>query len=717
MYKDELIQAQQRDRAKIQELETIVKQMAPQSAGSFDTMVEKSIEEQLKACRLELDPTVGQEQVDAKRSLAIIAELTGESLPPSTILGKEFVTIGHEIHQGINYDVFVGEYFTGERIAVKKLRHHVDEETAQKMHERFARQALNWSSLRYDSILPFYGIGVVPSPVVEGNFQLYMVSPYLQNQDARRYLKRYPGAPLKARLQMAQDVARGLRHMHEAAELPEPGNGIVHSALNIFNVLVKDSGRAAISGFGSSKVIIDFQKSFTGDNAEYRYMAPEMMTDEPHITYGTDIWSWAMTALEILTDVPAFGEKTKGPKIIQMITLGKQPNRADHPKLEEYTCADDLWSLFEECWEHDAAARPTADKVVLRLRQTLQVLGTEIRGGEHVQDLVQEPYQTSPRFPETARQDRLVAGRSQSLPVPPAGQGDLDKAVHPAEQTKSPAGIQDASVSPESGSQGLAWQIARLVGEATTSVMPPLLPQPDHRTPEPGHTPETYSISESTSIIRIVEDLIKHGCQNVTDNLDLWGGFGDVYRGQLRDGPVVAIKCSRLYEKDIHDMDDNRRKTAKAAAHEVYVASKLRHKNIVGVIGVAHFRNQVAMVSPWMENGVITAYLNKTPGADRYATCIEVSEGLAYMHQNGIVHGDLKGDNVLVSHDGVAQITDFGNTTLAQYTLQFTAGQSKTRATSLRWAARELVVGGDAVKFTAASDIWALGMVDIWISK
>ncbi|KAG9103138.1 hypothetical protein FRC07_010079 [Ceratobasidium sp. 392] len=372
MYREELLEAQRKDRAKIVELEAIVKQTAPESSGNFNDWVEKSMEEKLKIIG---DRTVGQEQVDAKRALAILAELTGKSLPPSTMLGQEFVQIGQEIHQGTNYDVFMGEYFTGEKIAIKQLRHRVDKETAHQTHKRFVRQALNWSLLRHDAILPFYGIGVAPSPVTRGEFHLYMVSPYLQNQDARRYLKKYPRATKYARLLMVSDVARGLRCMHEAAELPEPGNGIVHSALNIFNVLIKDSGRAVISGFGHSKVIRDFQESFTGDNAEYRYMAPEMMTDEPHITHGTDIWSWAMTSLEILTDAPAFGEKAKGPKIVSLLTLGKRPNREDHPKLEEYPCANELWDLFEKCWAQEASARPSADDIITTLKPLLKVLG------------------------------------------------------------------------------------------------------------------------------------------------------------------------------------------------------------------------------------------------------------------------------------------------------------------------------------------------------
>jgi hypothetical protein len=79
---------------------------------------------------------VQQQRVDAKRSLRILAELTGKSLPPSTLLSREFVTIGsHAIHQGAAYDVFLGEYFTGERIAIKVPRHRVDAATAQKTHE------------------------------------------------------------------------------------------------------------------------------------------------------------------------------------------------------------------------------------------------------------------------------------------------------------------------------------------------------------------------------------------------------------------------------------------------------------------------------------------------------------------------------------------------------------------------------------------------------
>ncbi|CAE6471540.1 unnamed protein product [Rhizoctonia solani] len=88
--------------------------------------------------------------------------------------------------------------------------------------------------------------------------------------------------------------------------------------------------------------------------------------------------------------------------------------------------------------------------------------------------------------------------------------------------------------------------------------------------------------------------------------------------------------------------------------------------------------------------------------------CVQICDGVDYLHKQSVVHGDLKPDNILVSKDQVPKLTDFGNSALAEYTLQFTHS-STAQVMSMRWAAPEIIEGES--KATRASDIYALGMV------
>ncbi|KAG9074523.1 hypothetical protein FS749_013922 [Ceratobasidium sp. UAMH 11750] len=154
-------------------------------------------------------------------------------------------------------------------------------------------------------------------------------------------------------------------------------------------------------------------------------------------------------------------------------------------------------------------------------------------------------------------------------------------------------------------------------------------------------------ISSTMSISDITRHLVDHRCKDVTQYLDLsscdetpisWGGFGDIYRGRLSDGAQVAIKCAR-YSIGSHAES---RKILKRSAHELYVWSKYQHPNLLELFGFAQFRGRIAMVSPWMENGNLSQYVSRNPGVDRCRLCVQVCEGLTYLHSMDTVHGDLK---------------------------------------------------------------------------
>jgi len=119
-----------------------------------------------------------------------------------------------------------------------------------------------------------------------------------------------------------------------------------------------------------------------------------------------------------------------------------------------------------------------------------------------------------------------------------------------------------------------------------------------------------------------------------------------------------------------------------------------------------------AMVSEWMEHGNIIGFLESV-NADRLKLLMDATRGLIYMHDQGIVHGDLKGLNILINKTGRAVLADFSLITLIpdQSTFLSTCIDGGT----VRWMSPELL---DPEKFglkkshpTPESDCYALGMV------
>ncbi|KEP46950.1 tyrosine kinase catalytic domain protein [Rhizoctonia solani 123E] len=183
------------------------------------------------------------------------------------------------------------------------------------------------------------------------------------------------------------------------------------------------------------------------------------------------------------------------------------------------------------------------------------------------------------------------------------------------------------------------------------------------------------------------------------------GGYGDVYFGRLHDGTAVAIKTIRTY----YQPGQQALVYHKQAAKEVYTWSKCKHPNVVQLTGLAVFRGCVAMVSRWEEHGNLLSYLSNHPSTDRCSLSVAICEGLVYLHGINIVHGDLKGANVLIAQDGTPMLADFGNASLdiSNPTLGFTQNNTKP-SFSLRWTAPEMF--DEEGSPTMAGDIYSLGM-------
>ena len=179
------------------------------------------------------------------------------------------------------------------------------------------------------------------------------------------------------------------------------------------------------------------------------------------------------------------------------------------------------------------------------------------------------------------------------------------------------------------------------------------------------------------------------------------GGMANVYLGiDMNTGVNVAIKI--LKPEFSSDDEFIRRFDAEAKA----VAS-LNHANIVKVYGVGHEGNFRYIVQEYIEGITVKDLINQNGHLDwRNAVPIVIQIGLAldYAHKNGIVHRDIKPQNILISRDRVAKITDFG---IARAASSTTITMTGVQMASVHYFSPEQARGGNV---GPQSDVYSLGV-------
>ncbi|EJD54190.1 kinase-like protein [Auricularia subglabra TFB-10046 SS5] len=191
-----------------------------------------------------------------------------------------------------------------------------------------------------------------------------------------------------------------------------------------------------------------------------------------------------------------------------------------------------------------------------------------------------------------------------------------------------------------------------------------------------------------------------------------WGASGMVVRAFIQTNNTrlenVVLKILHRVNSP-HDRESLRR--------EVEIWSQMDHARVLPYYGMCEVPNlnQTALVSPYMKHGNMASYLEKNADADRLTLVRQVVEGLKYLHDTrGVVHGDLKCENVLITNHGEAMLSDFGLSTLVTAGSNITATEIRGRHT-VRFAAPELLsdTAGDEQRRskTKPSDVYAFGMV------
>ncbi|KAF7330803.1 Protein kinase domain-containing protein [Mycena venus] len=182
------------------------------------------------------------------------------------------------------------------------------------------------------------------------------------------------------------------------------------------------------------------------------------------------------------------------------------------------------------------------------------------------------------------------------------------------------------------------------------------------------------------------------------------GGFGDIWKG-LVGGQNVAVKSMRVFR------DDDVKASLKKLGREALIWRQLSHPNLLPFFGLYELDDRPCLISPWMDNGDLKDFLNNAPSdLDPVSLTADVVMGVDYLHNNNIVHGDLKAANILVSPSGRACISDFGLSSIVDaLSLKLTLSSHNARGGTPRYQAPELLLSENPNDF--GTDVYALACV------
>ncbi|EON65158.1 STE/STE11/BCK1 protein kinase [Coniosporium apollinis CBS 100218] len=190
------------------------------------------------------------------------------------------------------------------------------------------------------------------------------------------------------------------------------------------------------------------------------------------------------------------------------------------------------------------------------------------------------------------------------------------------------------------------------------------------------------------------------------------GTFGRVYLGMnVTTGELIAVKQVEVNPKAAGQDKDKMREMVKALDQEIDTMQHLDHVNIVQYLGCERKEYSISIFLEYIPGGSIGSCLRKHGKFEEPVVSSLTRQslnGLAYLHREGILHRDLKADNILLDLDGTCKISDFGISKKTDNIYGNDATNSMQG--SVFWMAPE-VIRSQGQGYSAKVDIWSLGCV------
>ncbi|KAG8903242.1 hypothetical protein FRB99_003559 [Tulasnella sp. 403] len=420
---------------------------------------------------------------------------------------------------------------------------------------------------------------------------------------------------------------------------------IIHGDVKARNILVSSTipVHTLLCDFGlsrSSSVETDPALKHLGT---CRWQSPELWAGGSK-SVSSDVWAFGITIYEVLSGQNPFFhipyDFAVGFEIV--VKKGRPPTEPlTSPTGESYLY---LWDVAEDCWEEEPNRRPTLEIVRSRLASKTRSRGAPSRN------------KPSARARSLEREVGIVA---------PVRRGTIGR-----HRQESP--VQAKFRNP-------ILRIRSFFTSILTAASNPL----------------TIHLSTQMTVMVTSEDPVI-----TSDNCDILFGLAfSMNFAQLSQPKKVALKRVRVARDS-----SGRRRQRDRLEHEAELWELLAHPRILQYWGIGADTHDVSyLASPYMENGSLRDYITKNGNCDRPSLLLETAQALDYLHDKGIIHGDVRARNILVTSDQHALVCGFS----VSRHVEAAPVVEPEGAGNLHWRSPE-IFRGEPTSFSG--DVYSFGM-------